>query len=97
LVQVIATTQFFNQLTLFAWVKVFRITAEFCIFSLLRGNFSESCKSCEFSGRGGLQGSTSCWQYTSYLHFAPTTTRCVSISHVITFMTELLRITNSES
>ena len=52
MVQVIATRQLFNHLTLIAWVKVFRITTEFCIFSLLRGHFSKSCKSGEFSGRG---------------------------------------------
>ena len=47
LVPVFATTHRLNQLTLIAWVKVFHIyiTKEFCIFSLLRGHFSEPCKS----------------------------------------------------
>jgi len=34
-----------NQLTLIAWVKVFRITTEFYLFSLLRGHFFKPCKS----------------------------------------------------
>ena len=67
MVQVIATTQLFNQLTSIAWVKVFRITTEFCIFRLPRGHFSKSCKSCEFSGMGSRRGCTFCIDHYSQL------------------------------
>ena len=46
--EIYETPQWFNHLTSIAWMKVFRITTEFCIFSLLRGNFSKSCKSTRF-------------------------------------------------
>ena len=52
-------------------MKDFRITMKFCIISLLRGQFSKSCKTGKISGRS-VQG----WQ--SCVHFAPTSTRRVS-------------------